>query len=377
MEEQKKIVYIYSDNLRKQCDRIPTMLNRASVVQDLISSYEIMSSKKLLIVQSLDATEEELKLFHSSDFIDFMKRINDSDEFEKYEDEQEEFGLGYDCPILDKHYDFVKTLAGGSLTAAKILARGKCHVAINWFGGWHHAQRDSAAGFCYVNDIVLAIQKLTETFNKILYVDLDIHHGDGVQNAFEFSKKILTLSFHKLMPGFFPGTGRLEDCGSCKGKYYSINVPVLEGVSDTTFLKFFITVLPRVMEAFQPEALVVQCGADSLNGDEIGQSNLTLKSVGECIKKILEYRKPTLFCGGGGYNFANTARLWTYLTSIIVEQDIDNDIPDSSEFFTNYGPTYELHIDTGNQKDLNTDKYISEVVGTVSSYCVFIQNDHV
>jgi histone deacetylase 8 len=348
---------------------------QASMVQDLIRSYGLTSNNKMLVVQSLDATEDELKLFHSSSYIDFLKSVNDTDDFDENGEEQDEFGLGYDCPLLERTYDFVKTVAGGSLTAAKLLAKSKCEIAINWFGGWHHAQRDSAAGFCYVNDIVLAIHKLTEKFHKILYVDLDIHHGDGVQNAFEYSNKILTLSFHKLMPGFYPGTGKLEDVGSSKGKYYSINVPFLEGISNTTYLKVFSDVFPRVMEAFQPEALVVQCGADSLNGDEVGQSNLTIETIGHCIKNVLGYKKPTLFCGGGGYNFPNSARLWTYLTSVIIGQELDNDIPDTSEFFTHYQPTYELHIDKGKQKDFNTEKYVTEMRATVLAYCDFIQTD--
>jgi acetoin utilization deacetylase AcuC-like enzyme len=177
------------------------------------------------------------------------------------------------------------------------------------------------------------------------------------------------------MPGFYPGSGKLEDVGSSKGKYYSINVPFLEGISNTTYLKVFSDVFPRVMEAFQPEALVVQCGADSLNGDEVGQSNLTIETIGHCIKNVLGYKKPTLFCGGGGYNFPNSARLWTYLTSVIIGQELDNDIPDTSEFFTHYQPTYELHIDKGKQKDFNTEKYVTEMRATVLAYCDFIQTD--
>jgi histone deacetylase 8 len=111
------------------------------MVQDLIRSYGLTSNNKMLVVQSLDATEDELKLFHSSSYIDFLKSVNDTDDFDENGEEQDEFGLGYDCPLLERTYDFVKTVAGGSLTAAKLLAKSKCEIAINWFGGWHHAQR--------------------------------------------------------------------------------------------------------------------------------------------------------------------------------------------------------------------------------------------
>ncbi|XP_044255540.1 histone deacetylase 8-like isoform X2 [Tribolium madens] len=345
----------------------------ASIVQDLINSYRILYSDKVLTVQSRDATEDELKLFHSSSYINFLKKVNHLDSYEDYDEEQHEFGLGYDCPILKNNYDFIKTIAGGSITAAKVLCRTDYKIVINWFGGWHHAQRDSAAGFCYVNDVVLAIQKLTEKFSKILYLDLDIHHGDGVQNAFELSKKILTLSYHKQAPGFYPGTGLLDDVGTSKGQYFSINIPFCDGVSDQTYLHVFQNTFPKIVEAFQPETFVVQCGADSLNGDEVGQSNLTLETIGECVKNVLKYDKPTIFCGGGGYNFANTARLWTYLSSVILGEEVDNDIPDSSEFFINYGPTYELRIDPGKQKDFNSGDYINKLLKTVVSYCEVIK----
>lgn len=164
---------------------------------------------------------------------------------------------------------------------------------------------------------------------------LHIYHkffflGDGVQNAFEYSKKILTLSFHKLVPGFYPGTGTLQDVGSSNGKYHTFNVPYLEGISHSSYVKLFSHIFPKIFNSFKPDCLVIQSGADSLHGDKLGQGNLTLETLEFCIKQILECDKPTLFCGGGGYNFANTARLWCYLTSIILGQKLDDDIPDKS-----------------------------------------------
>ncbi|XP_018565278.1 histone deacetylase 8-like [Anoplophora glabripennis] len=368
----KKIIYIYSEKLIRECNRLPNMLNRASMVQDLINCYGLLLTGKFQAVQSLDATEDELKLFHSTSYIDFLKKVNDLDNFDEFEKEQVEYGLSYECPILERNFELVQTLAGGSISAAKLLAKNKCKIAINWFGGWHHAQRDSAEGFCYVNDIVLAIHILSTAFDRILYLDLDIHHGDGVQNAFEFSNKILTLSFHKKSVGFYPGTGDLNEVGSSKGKYYSLNVPLLDGIGHNNYLKLFDKIFPSVLMSFKPKCIVMQCGADGLNGDRIGQCNLTLKTIGECVDKVLKSDLPTLFLGGGGYNFANTARLWTYLTSIIADKELDDDIPDTSQYFVNYGPTYELHIDASLQKDVNTNDYINNIVNEIALYCSFI-----
>ncbi|KAJ8964713.1 hypothetical protein NQ317_003063 [Molorchus minor] len=126
--EYEKIVYIYNTSL-------------ASMVQDLVNSYQLLLDDKFLAVQSSDATEDELKLFHSNSYIEFLNKVNNADCLEQFDDEQQAFGLGYDCPILDKNLQLVKTIAGGSISAAKILAGNKYKTAINWFGGWHHAQR--------------------------------------------------------------------------------------------------------------------------------------------------------------------------------------------------------------------------------------------
>uniref|UniRef100_A0A1Y1M2X5 Histone deacetylase n=2 Tax=Photinus pyralis TaxID=7054 RepID=A0A1Y1M2X5_PHOPY len=371
---EKKVIYIYDSTLRDECDRLPTVPGRASIVTDLVNSYELLKFGNVTVVPSIPATYDELRLFHSSAYLDFMKAYKEDDV--GFEDgEEDEFGLSYDCPLLPRLYTLVQALAGGSITAANLLAERKCDFAINWFGGWHHAQRDEAEGFCYVNDIVIAIQTLTRSFTKILYVDLDVHHGNGVQNAFELSPKILTLSFHKYSPGFYPGGGNVDEVGSRRGKYFSLNVPLRDGCSGKTYLRCFKEIFPRVFQAFKPSALVVQCGADCINGDPVGQINITTKDMGECIKDVLNCNVPTLFLGGGGYNPANTARYWTYLTSLITNQPIDNDIPDCSEYFTKYGPTYELHIDEGCQRDFNTDEYINNIISTVTNYCKLIESE--
>ncbi|CAG9761970.1 unnamed protein product [Ceutorhynchus assimilis] len=365
-----KVVYIYKKELIEHCNKLPSMENRASLVQDLIMNYKLLSHPNVSVVESSDASQEALKSFHSTDYVDLLKSLNYFDSsLDNIEEKHLEYGLAYDCPIFSNIYDFATCIAGGSLSAARLLAAEKCRTVINWFGGWHHAQRDSASGFCYINDIVIAIQFMSKTFSRILYVDLDIHHGDGVQNAFEYSNKILTLSFHKHCAGFFPNTGGLKDIGKGRGQYYSINIPLMDGVGDKTFTKVFEEVFPMVCESYKPQAVVVQCGADGLNGDPVGQCNLTLKGFDGCIQAILACDLPRLFLGGGGYNFPNTARLWTHLTSLIIGEELDNDIPGDTKYFCDYAPSYELHIEEGRKKDCNTPDYIKTVINTVRSHC--------
>ncbi|XP_077282936.1 histone deacetylase 8-like [Arctopsyche grandis] len=360
---EHSVSYIFDDKLLEHCDKLPPVKQRASMVHALIESYELL--KYMNIIPSVKATPEDLQLFHSSSFVKCMKESNDLD-LDDVNEEQIEFGLGYDCPPFENIFETILTIAGGSLTAASRLVSEDTKIAINWCGGWHHAQRDEAEGFCYVNDIVIGIEKLREKFKRILYIDLDIHHGNGVENAFAFSKKVFTLSFHKHEPGFYPGSGLLSDVGLGNGRGYSCNVPLKEGVSDYSLNYLFKIICPQIYEAYQPEVVVVQCGSDCLNEDPLGQSNLTLDSLGECIRSILNWNKPTLFLGGGGYNLPNTARLWTYLTAIITGQDklISMDIPDN-DFFLKYGPGYELPIVKGNQKDTNDKTYLDCIIKTV------------
>jgi histone deacetylase 1/2 len=118
------------------------------------------------------------------------------------------------------------------------LNNGDCDAAVNWAGGLHHAKRGEASGFCYVNDIVLAILELLKYHHRVLYIDIDVHHGDGVEEAFYTTDRVMTVSFHKFGE-FFPGTGDLRDVGHSKGKYYAINVPLKDGIDDDSYQSIF------------------------------------------------------------------------------------------------------------------------------------------
>lgn len=215
------------------------------MIHDLIKSYSLLQSNKLTAILSEEATETDLKVFHSTSYIDFMKKSNFSLDLTEFSEEAEEFGLTFDCHLLENNYDLICSLAGGSITAAKAVVNFNYDIAINWFGGWHHAQRDEAEGFCYVNDCVLAIHKLSEKYSRVMYIDLDVHHGNGVQNAFELSNRVLTLSFHKYGPGVYPGGGSIEEIGIGLGKYHCLNVPFIEGIGDEGYLSLFRRIFPE------------------------------------------------------------------------------------------------------------------------------------
>ena len=222
------------------------------------------------------------------------------------------------------------------------LNHGLTDIAVNWSGGLHHAKKMEASGFCYVNDIVLAILELLKYHPRVLYIDIDIHHGDGVEEAFYTTDRVMTVSFHKF-GDFFPGTGDIRDVGVKSGKYYSVNVPLQEGVGDRAYEMVFKPVIEKIMEMYRPTAIVLQCGADSLTGDRLGCFNLTLEGHASCVAYMKSFNIPMLVLGGGGYTVRNVARCWTYETSVLLNESISNNIP-YNDFFEYYAPDFKLHL---------------------------------
>jgi len=232
-------------------------------------------------------------------------------------------------------------------------------IAINWAGGLHHAKKSEASGFCYINDIVLAILELLKYHQRVLYIDIDIHHGDGVEEAFYTTDRVMTVSFHKFGE-YFPGTGDLRDIGAGRGKYYAVNFPLRDGIDDDSYETIFKPVMTKVMESYQPNAVVLQCGADSLTGDRLGCFNLTLKGHGKCVEFMKGFNLPLLLVGGGGYTIRNVARAWTYETAIALNQEIPNELP-YNDYFEYYGPDFKLHISPSNMPNQNNTDYLDKI----------------
>jgi histone deacetylase 1/2 len=177
-----------------------------------------------------------------------------------------------------------------------------------------------------VNDCVLGILELLKSYERVLYIDIDCHHGDGVEEAFYTTNRVMTASFHKF-GDYFPGTGALNDIGAEAGKYYSVNFPLNEGVDDLTFEFAFKPVMNEIMARFRPGAIVLQCGTDSLSGDRLGLFNLSVKGHAECVAHMRQFGLPILLVGGGGYTLRNVSRCWVYETAVALNTEIENDIP--------------------------------------------------
>jgi histone deacetylase 1/2 len=175
-------------------------------------------------------------------------------------------------------------------------------------------------------DIVLGIIELLRFHKRVLYIDIDVHHGDGVEEAFYTTDRVMTVSFHKYGE-YFPGTGELRDIGVGNGKYYSVNFPLRDGITDKTYKSAFEPVIGAVMEYYKPDAIVLQCGGDSLSGDRLGCFNLSMQGHANCVKFVKKYGKPTLVLGGGGYTMRNVARTWAYETGALIGMDLGTQLP--------------------------------------------------
>ena len=232
--------------------------------------------RKMNVFRPSKATKEEMQSFHKSEYLDFLKLVN-VDNIREFSSQMGKFNVGQDdCPMFDDLYEYCSIYAGGSLSGAVRINEGKSDVVINWSGGMHHAKKGEASGFCYVNDIVLGILELMKRHERVLYIDIDIHHGDGVEEAFYSTNRCMTLSFHQY-GDFFPGTGNTDQIGHGEGKGYALNVPLQEGLDDQSFRSIYEPIVDAVMAKYNPGAVVMCCGADSITGDRLGCWNLTIK----------------------------------------------------------------------------------------------------
>ena len=268
------------------------------------------------------------------------------------------FCIGEDCPLFPGVYDFCQLSAGGSICGAQKLNSGAYDVAVNWAGGLHHARRGEASGFCYVNDIVLGILELLKVHERVLYVDIDIHHGDGVEEAFYGTPRVMTLSFHKY-GNYFPYSGAIDDIGVGPGKYHAVNFPLQDGITDAAYETIFKPVVQSIMDRYKPGAVVLQCGADSLSGDRLGTFNMTLGGHGACAEFIRSFNLPTLVVGGGGYTVRNVARCWCNETAIMLGEKLPDDLP-YTEYLEYFTPDFHLQIQpTPGVVDFNTPEYLN------------------
>ncbi|GAB3572108.1 acetoin utilization protein AcuC [Amycolatopsis endophytica] len=299
---------------------------RLDLTVRLATELGVLDGVELLVPEP--ATDTELYRIHAEEYLAAVKLAPTAGWDVGH-------GLGTDDnPVFTGMHDASALVVGSTLLAARKIADGEARRAVNIAGGLHHAMRDHAAGFCVYNDCAVAISWLLDHgFDRIAYVDTDVHHGDGVQSAFYADPRVLTVSLHQHPFTLWPGTGYSAETGAGKAEGTAVNVPLPPGTRDPGWLRAFHAVVPSLLEAFRPQILVTQCGVDSHEEDPLADLSLSVdghRAIYATLRDLAERHTEGrwLAVGGGGYQLIRVVpRSWTHLLATVLDRDVKPETP--------------------------------------------------
>jgi len=315
---KKEAVYIYSEDQLgyKFSDSHPFNQKRLTLTTDLLRNMNALSDEDIITPRM--ATDQELLLAHDERYIDMVKKASQG---LVTAEETESYGIGTeDTPIFPNMHEASAHLVGGTLTAVDYVMENKASHALNLGGGLHHGFRGRASGFCVYNDSSVAIKYIQEKYNaRVLYIDTDAHHGDGVQWTFYDDPNVCTVSIHETGRYLFPGTGNVTERGTGEGYGTSFNLPIDAFTEDDSFLELYRTAFREIAEHFKPDVIISQNGADAHYFDPLTHLYGTMKIYHEIPK--LAHQLAHEFCngrwigvGGGGYDIWRVVpRAWSLL----------------------------------------------------------------
>jgi acetoin utilization protein AcuC len=304
----------------------PLRIIRLKLTYDLIRAYELLDLPSVQFIPTIKAEEEDLAAFHSKEYLNILKQANAG----RLTGSTFCFGLGPgDNPIFPGLYDLSLLATGATLQAVDFVADGRGEIAFNIAGGLHHAMQSRASGFCYINDPVIGIMRLLSRGKRVAYIDIDAHHGDGVQRAFYGTNRVLTISLHETGHTLFPGTGFEYEIGEGEGEGYAVNLPFPHDTNDDVYVWAFEEVVPELIHAFQPDVVVTQLGVDTFYNDPLTNLHLSILGYERVLKRIKDLAPRWVALGGGGYNISNVARAWTLAWAVMNGIELKEDLPKS------------------------------------------------
>lgn len=320
-----KKAYIYSKSFSdfSYGSGHPMRPARLGLTFDLSRSLDLFDAPEISLVEARRATNEEIIPAHTSDYLNALMAADNGETPPR----GDEFGLGYgDNPVFKGVYEWSTFSTGASIQAVKQILSGDADIAFNIAGGLHHAMASRASGFCYLNDAVVAINHLVDGGKRVAYVDIDAHHGDGVERAFYGDDRVLTISLHESGHFLFPGTGFPEEMGSGAGHGFAVNLPFMPETGDDIFVESFNAIVPRFLEAFAPDVLVTQLGVDTMASDPITHMALTTDGFERMVRSFKGFGLPWVALGGGGYDLSNVARAWTLAWAIMAGREVSDSL---------------------------------------------------
>jgi acetoin utilization protein AcuC len=288
---------------------------KATMVHELCYRYGLFDHPWIRVFEPNTSAGEDLAEFHSPEYIDALKSCNGG----YFDFTMLHYGLGTgDNPVFKGVYDFSLLVLGATLAGTRFIITGEADTVFSPVGGLHHGGYGHAEGFCYVNDIVIAIRRLLANgYRRVLYVDIDAHHGNGVQDAFYDTDRVLFVSLHQNGETLYPGTGFENEIGEGKGLGYTVNLPLPEYTDDEVYVRAFREIFPPLARAYRPDCVVAQIGLDTLKRDPL--TNLRLTNNGYCtvMEEIRRSCPKILALGGGGYSVPDVVRGWTLAWAIL------------------------------------------------------------
>ena len=304
----------------------PLRIIRLKLTYGLIKSYGLLDLPSVQFIPTIKAEEKDLAAFHSEEYLNILKQANEGYPM----GDAYFYGLGPgDNPIFPGLFNLSLLLTGATLQAVDFVADGKGEIAFNIAGGLHHAMRARASGFCYINDPVIGIMRLLNRGKRVAYIDIDAHHGDGVQKAFYETNQVLTISLHESGHTLFPGTGFEYEIGEGEGEGYSVNLPFPPHTEDEVYVWVFDEVVPELVHAFKPDVVVTQLGVDTFYDDPLTNLHLSIFGFERILKKIKNLASRWIALGGGGYNISNVARAWTLAWAVMNGIELNEKLPES------------------------------------------------
>lgn len=328
MNESTKEVLVFSEKFFRHSygSSHPLKIERLQLTIDLIDAYGLLDRSGTPWVETKEADEQDLLLIHRPDYLDILKKANTG----QPPPQAWRYGLGSgDNPVFPGLYDWSLLVTGATLEAIRQILDEQKQISFNMAGGLHHALSDRASGFCYLNDPAIGIARMIENGLRVVYLDIDVHHGDGVETLFYNSDQVLTISLHQHGHTLFPGTGFVEEMGQGEGRGYAVNVPLLPGTDDDLYLRVFTEVVPPLVKAYNPDVLVTQLGVDTIATDPLASLNLSIKGFSEVIEEIKSWGLRWVALGGGGYDIMNVARAWTSAWAVMRGVDIPDALPEA------------------------------------------------
>lgn len=302
----------------------PMKVERYRLTYDLMQACGLTDVSGVEVVEALPATREDLLKFHRSDYLDILaqySRDNTSCANFKY-------GLGdMENPVFEGLYEWISLMCGGTITAVREVVKHGRRAAFSMAGGWHHGFAARASGFCYLNDVVVALKPLLEQGKRIVYVDLDAHHGDGVQQAFYATDQVLTISMHECSKDFYPYSGFVRESGAGAGYGYCVNIPLVPHSDDLILEQALQRIVLPLIEAYKPDLLITQMGADFMRTDPLTRLEGTTAFMEYAARRFMATGLPWVAVGGGGYHSVNVARAWTILWASMLDIELPYVLP--------------------------------------------------